>query len=397
VLLRGKVHRYGKLQPPFWSHSLPGAGFTDNLWREPVPFDLSSHYGLALAHHGDYCWLSAPYGVWRAGLAEASVDLTADVVSLRQETLPGLGKVTIELRNDSSQYSSLPSPLGPGCQLEISPGYVTAEGNETSPGQAFSLETYEYISSGGGASLILYGMDGGNFIKGWEARYQFRWNKTADEANVRQLLEAVGARAGLRLEAVSQSEAIGSFYPDFTVLAGSGGESVIGRLLSFVPDALFIEGNKALIVNPQSSDAPVYSYGQGHPVTEGKYRSGAWKRNRVQVEGSDSGGGQIVVDVFSWEQVSGLYDRIERVEDRNIATAEEAGQRGEARLREAAIGSGGGVIRVPVNCGQQLYDVIDITDSRAGLEAARKRVLGITLIYEPRRGVYEQRLTLGEV
>ncbi|MDD5082721.1 MAG: hypothetical protein PHU08_05040, partial [Dehalococcoidales bacterium] len=68
---------------PFWSHSVLGTGFTDSLWREPVPFSLSSEYGLAIAHYGDYGWLSTPGGVWRAGLAAPSLDLTADALALR--------------------------------------------------------------------------------------------------------------------------------------------------------------------------------------------------------------------------------------------------------------------------------------------------------------------------
>ena len=50
---------------PFWSHSIPGTTFLESLWREPVPFNLSSEYGLAIAHHGSFCWLSSPNGVWK--------------------------------------------------------------------------------------------------------------------------------------------------------------------------------------------------------------------------------------------------------------------------------------------------------------------------------------------
>ena len=66
-------------------------------------------------------------------------------------------------------------------------------------------------------------------------------------------------------------------------------------------------------------------------------------------------------------------------------------------MREAEIESVSGVIQVPVNCGQQLYDVIDVTDSRAGLSEEKKRVLGIVLVYEAHRGEYEARLLLGAV
>ncbi len=383
---------------PFWSHSVLNSKFLDNLWREPVPFNLSSEYGMAVAHHGDYCWLSTPDGVWRAGLTDESIDLTADVISLRQETGLSQGRLTVELRNDDGSYASLPSPLEIGCQLEVSPGYVTPQGNEVSSGQTFALEACEHVSSGGKASLFLHTLDGWGWIDAWRARCQFRWNKTSSEMNVKQMLEFVLARAGLKLEVKSQSSVITGYYPDFTIHLNNRGDTVIARLLSFVPDVLFIEGNKAYLVNPLSSDDSVYSYGQSHPIFEGRYRNGAWGLNRVQVEGYDSINDKpIVVDSFSWSQVNKLYDRLNQLEDRNIDTVVKAEQRGEAYLREAEIESAGGTIRIPVNCGQQLYDVIDITDSRAGLDAEKKRVLGITLIHNPRRGEYEQRLSLGTV
>ena len=96
---------------PFWSHSVLDARFLDNLWREPVPFNLSSQYGLAIAHYGSYCWLSAPYGVWRAPLTMQNLDLTADVLSLKQESGGNQGRLTAELSNDDGAYVSLPSPL----------------------------------------------------------------------------------------------------------------------------------------------------------------------------------------------------------------------------------------------------------------------------------------------
>ncbi|MFC1932643.1 hypothetical protein ACFLXU_03305 [Chloroflexota bacterium] len=289
-------------------------------------------------------------------------------------------------------------PLDIGCQLEVSPGYVTSQGNEFSSGQTFILESCEYTSSGGKASLFLYSWDGWREINNWRARHQFRWNKDSSEMSVKDILAFVLARVGLKLEVKSQSSVITGYYPDFTIHPDNRGDVVIRRLLSFVPDMLFIEGNKAYVVNPQSSDSSVYSYGQSHSVLEGRYQKNAWGLNRVQVEGYDPVEDErIVKDTFSWNQIDRLYDRLNQLEDRNIDTVAKVEQRGEAYLREAEIESGGGAIRIPVNCGQQLYDVIDITDSRAGLSAEKKRVLGLNLIYNPGRGEYEQRLSLGAV
>jgi len=387
---------------PFWSHSVADTKFIDNLWHEPVPFNLSSEYGMAIAHHGDYCWLSTPDGVWRAGLGQESLDLSADVLSLRQELGESQGRLVIELRNDDGRYASPGSGelkiLDIGGQLEVNLGYVTSQGGEVSSGLAFWLDAYEHTSAGGVSSLILYASDGWSLMENWRARHQFRWNKATNQMSVKDILAFVLARVGLRLEVKSQSSVITSYYPDFTIHPNNGGDTVISRLFSFVPDVLLLEGNKAYLVNPQATDDSVYAYGLSHPIVEGRFRNGAWKFNRVQVEGYDPINAEpVIVDTFNWNEIGHIYDRINQLEDRNIDTAQKAQARGEAYLRQAEIESASGAIRIPVNCGQQLYDVIDITDSRAGLSAEKRRVLGLILVYHPRRGEYDELLSLGAV
>ena len=53
---------------------------------------------------------------------------------------------------------------------------------------------------------------------------------------------------------------------------------------------------------------------------------------------------------------------------------------------------------MPVNCGQELYDVIEVTDAGAGLSAARRRVVAMAMRYSTgKRSVFEQDVTLGAV
>jgi len=387
---------------PFWSHSVPEASFLDSLWREPVPFNLSSEYGLAIAHHGDYCWLSSPDSVWRAKLTGESLDLTDDVLSAREELETSGGQLVVELRNDDGRYASPGSGalslLDFGCQLDFSPGYRTSAGSESSSGQGFILESWEHTSSGGKAALVLHASDGWDLVKRWVARHQFRWNKGTDEMCVKDILAFVLARVGLKLEVKSQSSVMTGFYPDFTINPNNRGDAVISYLLTYVPDVLFIEGSKAYIVNPQSSDSSVYSYGTNHAVFEGRYRQGAWGHNRIEVEGYDTVNDKpLIVNAFAWEEIERLGDRLRRVGDRNLDSVAKAEARGGAYLREVEIESVRGAIRIPVNCGQQLYDVIDITDSRAGLDAEKKRVSGLVLVFNPGRAQYEQWLALGAV
>ncbi|MDP2919376.1 MAG: hypothetical protein Q8O43_04060 [Dehalococcoidia bacterium] len=387
---------------PFRVHNVPETGFLNGLWCEPVPFNLSSEFGIAMAHYGSYAWLSTPSGVWRSNLQAESLDVTADVTGARQESQPTGGKLTVELRNENGKHNAPGTGslavLVTGCQLEFSPGYRTTQGNEFSAAPAFWLEAYEHTSAGGIANLVLYGIDGWGLLSEWRAQHQFRWNRTGDEMSVKQMLEFVLARVGLKLEVKSESAVVTGFYPDFTIHPGDSGLAIISRLLSFVPDVVFIEGLKASLVNPQSSDTSVYSYGTAHVIFSAGYRTGVPELNQVTVAGEDPAAGTpVIANTFSWTQIEKFPERWRPVFDKNVGTVAEAEDRGSALLRDAEIAATGGMVRVPVNCGQQMYDVIDITDNRAGLSAAKRRVVGISLSYRPDRGEYVQQLLLGGV
>jgi hypothetical protein len=115
----------------------------------------------------------------------------------------------------------------------------------------------------------------------------------------------------------------------------------------------------------------------------------------TRAEGRDSATGDpIIVDSFTWAEVGLVYDRFRDIEDRNLDSSGDAGDRADAYLRGAEMAAVGGSVLVAVNCGQQLYDVIDITDERSGLSSAKRRVAGISLRYRPDRGEYLQRLLL---
>jgi hypothetical protein len=50
---------------------------------------------------------------------------------------------------------------------------------------------------------------------------------------------------------------------------------------------------------------------------------------------------------------------------------------------------------VPTNVGQELLDVVEVTDARCGIDQENLRVQGIRTLYDRRRGPYDQILTLG--
>ena len=385
------IQSYSRL---LWAYSPPGADFINNLWREPVPFDLSSSYGLAQTHSSSHVWLSMPSGVWRSPISPATLDISADLIELSLSEGPLGAKARLELRNDDGRYGGIGSgsyaAIRKGSEIAISPGYHTSAGVEVSSGPAYWIRGWQYISRGNSARFALEAENGWSLLDAWKARRQLKW--TAGQKNILQLLMFTLARAGLELAVLSSSSALSNNYPGFAIYPEESAAQAVRRLLALVPDVLFFRGGCGYIRNPQASDVSSYSYGTGHAVPEGLFTDYAQQPNRVQVYGSG-----LMAESFDWPEINDTFDRLRQVHDLNLNTLSQAQQRAEAELRQAKIDATGGEMTVPLNCGQELYDVVDITDARTGLNQAKRRVLGLTWKYVPSQGRYEQRLSLGAV
>jgi hypothetical protein len=208
------------------------------------------------------------------------------------------------------------------------------------------------------------------------------------------LLRFVLGRAGLGFGAFSASTVVTSFSPAFTIQPAESGKAAVSRLLAMVPDVLLISGYHGYLVNPTTAQATAYEYGVEHAVLAGRYGSRFAPLNRVQVFGQD-----LMVEDFNWTSVADVYDRLHQVHDRNLTSTAAAQDRADALLRHGDMQTSDDEVLAPVNCGQELYDVVEVTDPRAGLSAARRRVQAMSLRYVRDRptAAYEMRLRLGAV
>jgi hypothetical protein len=376
---------------PQHSFSPATADFASNLWREPVPFDLATDYGQAIAFSASDTWLSTPSGVWTAALNVPSIDVTGDVLEAATDERPLNGRARVVLRNDDGRYSTLPAAIKTGAELRISPGYVTTGGALASDRPAYWVERVERRSGNGEATLVLEAHDAWGLLEWWRARRQHTW--AAGERNVFGILQYLFARAGLEFSASGASSASANLYPAFTLHPGDNGRTAALRLLAMVPDVIYVRGEFAFLSEPLASESTDYSYGTDHLIFSGRYADRPQEPDRVQVFGDD-----VFAERFDWAAVQTDYDRLRQVDDRSVATVAQAEGRADYVLRAAAMAASEAEIIVPVNCGQELYDVVEVTDAPAGLTAAKRRVTGLSLRYSTGgRPVYEQRLRLSGV
>lgn len=321
-------------------------------------------------------------------MSDTSLDVTADVVEATVVERPFGGRMRLVLRNDGGLYSGPPSPVRPGAEVRISPGYRTASGPLVSDGPAFWIDRIEYGTGNGESFLVLEGRDAWALLEGWQARRQYTW--AAGAQNVFGILQWLFARAGLEFSSSGASASASNLYPAFTLNPGESGLTAARRLLDKLPDAIFLRGEFAYLTEPLASETADYAYGTDHRIIAGRYGDTAAEANRAQVYGK-----AVFGERFDWPAAAETHDRLVHVLDANLTTVAQVEARADALLRRSALETADGEIAVPVNCGQELYDAIDVTDTLAGLASSKRRVLALALRYSAERGVYEQRIGLG--
>ncbi|MGE0903315.1 MULTISPECIES: hypothetical protein [Dehalococcoides] len=385
----------------FLSHLVADNSFSDNIWCESVPTSMSSEFGFAMEHDGQYVYLAGVNRIYRAKIAQSSLEIGADILKLETDCGSLNGSLTVELDNSGGRYNRAGSGeldmLTPGSEIQFSPGCETDNGDEYGPGQLYVIQSLEKRISGGKSSLLIRAEDTFCRLKRWRATNQMRWNRSSSQLSVRGIMGYVLSKAGIRMEVLSASAQLDSFYPDFTIHVGDDGYELLEKLLSFVPDLVFLQGHYIYCVYPRETDSPVYSYGLNHPVFSGVYADTFSEVNRVVLEGVDSSSRIFMVQGFLWDEIYQNHDRTLRIYDRNINTLAHARERLDSYFRKAALKQQTGRIVTPVNCGQQLFDVVRIGQPESGLEGLVRRINGIRVVYEPGKGIYRQELSLGKV
>lgn len=377
---------------PYHAHSPATADFSANLWREPWPFGLASQYGQAIAAGNSAAWLSTPSGVWSAPLPVASLDVTPDVLECVTRDAAFEGRLQLVLRNDDGYYSGPLAAVARGAEVRIGLGYETSGGPDASDGPSYWIERTERRTGRGEGRVVITAGNGWSLLDAWRARRSYEW--AAGTASVLLVLQWLFARAGLEFSAVGASSETANLQPAFVIHPGETALRAVRRLLAMVPDVILLRREFAILTEPLASQAASFAYGaSGYRIMAGRYAEGSPRANRAQAFGQGAFG-----EAFDWPSIEKEYDRLAQAADRALTTETQVQERAEAMLRQGLMDTATGEITAAVNCGLELWDVIEVTDPLAGLAGTKKRVTAIDMRYSTgERPAYEQRLTLSEV
>lgn len=287
--------------------------------------------------------------------------------------------------------------LVPRRELVLKLGYKTSAGTESVEAGRYWIDAWEYSSQANQSTLTLYCIDGWGLAQNWSARFQMRWPATK---TVWEIIQEIICRWGIDLiqpAGVPQSSAINNLYPDFTLQPGTRGDTALRQLLSMVPDTIIFEGYQAWTKDLRGDEESSYSYstepGQ-HAILSGRYAHTATV-SRTRAIGRAEDDSRIIEEAFDWDNIALGIDILATDYDPNLQTSTRTQERADAILRKNALEALGGKITIPANCGQQLYDVITVTDARCGIQAQNYRLTAMQTTYEPAAAAYFQRLLLG--
>jgi hypothetical protein len=132
-----------------------------------------------------------------------------------------------------------------------------------------------------------------------------------------------------------------------------------------------------------------------HVILDGQYNIESSEINRAYVIGRDVYGNPVYGTAVDSTELGLVGERLDFQQEPAIPTSSQAESMASAILSKMRLTGKKGVILIPPNCGQELFDVVQITDDGANQQAVSFRVVGIRFEYNPKQARYQHKLILG--
>jgi hypothetical protein len=149
------------------------------------------------------------------------------------------------------------------------------------------------------------------------------------------------------------------------------------------------------IVQPVAIGTPTILKYVWHVILDGQYATETPEKNRLFVIGRDQYGNPVWGEAHDATESALVGERLDFQQELAIPTTAQAGDVASAILSKMRLTGKRGVILIPPNCGQELFDVVELSDAGANQSAVKFRVVGIRFEYNPKQARYQHKLMLG--
>ncbi|MFN0146285.1 MAG: hypothetical protein ACKVT1_07230 [Dehalococcoidia bacterium] len=390
----------------FESHPPAGDSFLAS-WSEPAPHEAASGSGLALG------WLAAgapntvfattPSGVWAAAINGTS-DLGDRLLRASVRFTPSSARAMFELDNADGALLAAPNAAIPGLvtggQAVLTPGYASGPGGAPESGVTwwFTIDRVRQRLANGRRTTEVEASGPWERAEAWRAPQA--WQVAPGTMTRDAIFRRIAARAGFPAYqgsgAAAPSADWAAYSPGFALAPGETGAAALRSLLAVVNDGCQADGNKFTIVGLSPGGASSFTYGGAgnHPVFALSIADEPPAHNWVRLTGTGRYADTI-------DQASVYQHGPRRLWLRHLDAGSnlKASAFATNALRRAQWGRPLGELAAPFQAGQQLFDVITVSDPSVAPLAATFRVLGLGLEYQrgPGAARYDSVITLGAV
>lgn len=132
-----------------------------------------------------------------------------------------------------------------------------------------------------------------------------------------------------------------------------------------------------------------------HVILDGQYNIESPEVNRAYVIGQDAYGNPVYGTAVDATEGALVGERLDFQQELAIPSDSQAASMASAILAKMRLSGKRGVILIPPNCGQELFDVVQVTDIGANQSAVKFRVVGLRFEYNPRQARYHHKLIVG--
>jgi len=132
-----------------------------------------------------------------------------------------------------------------------------------------------------------------------------------------------------------------------------------------------------------------------HIILDGQYTRGSPGVNRIYIIGKDSEGNPVYGTSLNQAEIDLVGERLDFTQDLSIPTTAKAADVAAAAVAKARLTGSRGFIVIPPNCGQELWDVVQVTDKPTAQSQQKYRIIAVSFDYEPLRHRFQHKLILG--
>ncbi len=236
------------------------------------PLKLASNSTHVIGYNGNQFFLSPlptdwSYPIVGTGAGGAALEITTARIRNIKESVNANATSTLEITFDNSDdyfdaLTGAKAVIANKSKLTLYKGFNISSTDTTMASQIYFIDDIGYSREPNLAEFVIKCIDAWGLLNKYvfPKKARFNYPGASTTYNIYEIIEVLVRCIGGSISFINRSSSITTLYPSLEINPGDNTANVLRRLLNLIPDIIRFYGNDAIILYPQSTDNPIYSY-----------------------------------------------------------------------------------------------------------------------------------------